>query len=651
MATYTKVYNNPYPDGWKDGKDGNTPVTADILNNQTETLESIEQYLEDNPIEQGGSGTGGTTDYADLNNKPTINGVEVVGDLSLEDLGITGGGGSGTTNYNDLTNKPSINGTELSGDITLDIPTKTSDLENDSGFLTEIPEQSYNDLADKPKINGIDLQGNLTVEELGLLDITESTDTTLENSKDGVLKIKEIYGNTIQDGEPTPDVPVEPKNVVLSEIKTCGKILLKKQHDYLTSSYSVEDNKINLSTGANGNPNGFYFANVLKKGVKCVISGIATTNITNIRIYRESNFGNWLQEIAFNTTSGNFSIEYTPTYDDEVIRFWIPYGTTCTITDFKITYASGEFETYTESVATLSEPITLNGIGGVRDNLDRKKFAEIVFDGSDDEGWRVSGSVSGRYYVKDELRWAKEIKMLCTHAKYLFNTSDINTFFADDYSQFIINTSFGSLAEWKSHLASNPMTVVYELAEPIETPLPEADVEALKSLKTYDGVTHIFTDSEIEPDWLVEYNTTRVGTELDEIDAELAKINKRITDISTTAQMNYSTEEQVVGTWIDGKPLYQKTLFYQNYALSSGYNELPIGTNNVDVVVDTKAYVSNSTHTNYRPMNSYTLEDDDNSIYYIVNVESNVLYLVTKTSWSTPNIHFTIQYTKTTDTV
>ena len=130
MATYTKVYNNPYPDGWKDGKDGDTPVTADILNNQTETLESIEQYLADNPIGQGG--------------------------------------GTGTTNYEDLTNKPSINGTELSGDITLDIPEKTSDLTNDSGFLTDIKGKNYNDLSDKPKINGIDLQGNLTVEKLGL---------------------------------------------------------------------------------------------------------------------------------------------------------------------------------------------------------------------------------------------------------------------------------------------------------------------------------------------------------------------------------------------------------------------------------------------------------------------------------------------------
>lgn len=55
-----------------------------------------------------------------------------------------GGGGGGTTNYNNLTNKPRINGVLLSGDKsaadfglakTSDIPDKTSELTNDSGFV------------------------------------------------------------------------------------------------------------------------------------------------------------------------------------------------------------------------------------------------------------------------------------------------------------------------------------------------------------------------------------------------------------------------------------------------------------------------------------------------------------------------------------
>ena len=52
----------------------------------------------------------------------------------------------GSSDYNDLTNKPSIEGVELVGDVSLDdlgaaraddMPTKTSDLLNDNGFITE----------------------------------------------------------------------------------------------------------------------------------------------------------------------------------------------------------------------------------------------------------------------------------------------------------------------------------------------------------------------------------------------------------------------------------------------------------------------------------------------------------------------------------
>ena len=65
-------------------------------------LENI-NYLElEGFIEKDGTGT---NNYPDLENKPQINGVELVGDKSLDDLGI-------------------------------DIPTKTSDLDNDSGYTS-----------------------------------------------------------------------------------------------------------------------------------------------------------------------------------------------------------------------------------------------------------------------------------------------------------------------------------------------------------------------------------------------------------------------------------------------------------------------------------------------------------------------------------
>lgn len=72
-------------------------------------------------------------------NIKTINGESILGEGNLE---ISGSGG--TTDYTQLTNKPQINSVELSGNKSLEdlgIPTKTSELTNDSGFLTSIPDE------------------------------------------------------------------------------------------------------------------------------------------------------------------------------------------------------------------------------------------------------------------------------------------------------------------------------------------------------------------------------------------------------------------------------------------------------------------------------------------------------------------------------
>lgn len=97
------------------------------------------------PVSQIPGGAGGTSDYTDLDNKPQINGTTLSGNKTSANLGIhdipsggtTGqvlakssdsnyavqwvnqqGGGGGTTDYADLDNKPQINGTTLSGNKT-----------------------------------------------------------------------------------------------------------------------------------------------------------------------------------------------------------------------------------------------------------------------------------------------------------------------------------------------------------------------------------------------------------------------------------------------------------------------------------------------------------------------------------------------------
>ena len=164
---------------------------------------------------------GAITNYEMLDNKPSINGVELVGDKTLEELNIQEKGDY-LTNENDPLFKQSAsygitsqdiknwnNKSEFSGNYDdlngkPKIPTKTSELINDSGYINEhqdisgkqdvlisgetiktINNQSllgsgnititsesgttdYDALENRPKVNNVVLSGNKTLDELGI---------------------------------------------------------------------------------------------------------------------------------------------------------------------------------------------------------------------------------------------------------------------------------------------------------------------------------------------------------------------------------------------------------------------------------------------------------------------------------------------------
>ena len=324
-------------------------------------------------------------------------------------------------------------------------------------------------------------------------------DNVLTNMQLEVGTVATEFESFTNGASPNPDYPQEIKSVVLSNIRTCGKNLLNySAFEYGTIS-ATDGYTLGTSTSILYSP---YFTR-LKRGESYIF------NIRNsIRIYKYDKDKNFIESVLLTDVF---------VADCDFIRYQASYFTDTS--QLEVGTVATDFEPYTESIATLSNPITLNGIGGVQDYVDVKRGVLVQKLGVkvlDNTISKVTlGNMYGtsaRFNIAEVITKSGNSPSLCSHfiySKTTPNDEEYYTIHGTNYylTVFIDSTRLSSVdvSGFKTWLASNPMTVVYELATPIETPLSEADVEVLKNIRTFKGITNIFPDSDVQPDMEVEY--------------------------------------------------------------------------------------------------------------------------------------------------
>lgn len=111
----------------------------------------------------------------------------------------------------------------------------------------------------------------------------------------------------------------------------------------------------------------------------------------------------------------------------------------------------------------------------------------------------------------------------------------------------------------------------------------------------------------------------------------------------------YSTTEQRIGTWIDGKPLYRKVLTKD---LSSS-TTATVGTlTNIDNIIITghSQLIIKTTATNYiGPANSYESSSNWSKVFLSKNNSTNGVNITWLGNSTTGTIIVVCEYTKTTD--
>lgn len=353
-------------------------------------------------------------------------------------------------------------------------------------------------------------------------------DITLEMSSDFVLTDFKAWGNTEQNtagASPTPDYPQEIESVVLSEIRTCWKNLF--DITTLTPRNSSQGGKITFNDdtaeiSSNNQSWAICYSDVIKVKTgtsytfKFKISNYSATTDTYFSLISEENVSH--RAVFYINGDGDYEIPVTARAD--TLKVGICSNATSenventfTLSEAQFEYDTAtDYEPYTESVVTLSEPIMLNGLDDVQDYVDMKrgiehyKISKAVFDGTQQPSSTTELGTVTRYSFPITPKSISTANGLCDKLRYVANYSlDEEHFYVQDGFAWIFIKTSRLTDGISSYLASEPITVSYVLAEPIETPLPDADVEALKNIQTFKGITHVFTDSEVKPDMEVEY--------------------------------------------------------------------------------------------------------------------------------------------------
>ena len=321
---------------------------------------------------------------------------------------------------------------------------------------------------------------------------------------------------------PSPSYQQEIKSTVVSEIKAQGAQLFNK-NTVKTGYYNKSGTKVENT----------YWSNAIipcKIGTYYTLSGSMTSNadVNTVALDSDGELISVLHplntEFTVQAPEGASFIAFS-VKTSEVDAIMINEGS-----------AALPWRAYEETTITLSEPITLNGAGTAKDRIVKQdgvwgvewNIKKVVFDGSNDEAWSYNGYHEATGKVRYCITLSSVVSVADTDnvvraiadklrggTRALLDENGVNSVFVGDSRRIFLVLSINdvgtqNVTSLKTWLSNNPITVYYQTEAAFEE-LPEADQIALHSLPTYDGVTYVATDSEVEAVIEKVYGTSKVG--------------------------------------------------------------------------------------------------------------------------------------------
>ena len=338
-----------------------------------------------------------------------------------------------------------------------------------------------------------------------------------------------VYGKSTQDGTPTPDSPVPIVSAGDSgsvAVKVTGKNLLnsalmnptfsdkglsaKKNSDgsYTISGTSIVDGTIILWIGGSWNntvplftiPPGSYYSNVLifyydgktrtsKKNAFTLLEPFSITGIASDKTYAINERYNFLiaPQIEFGTTS----TAYAP-YREQLLTIQTPNGLPGIPVTSGGNYTDPQGQQWVCDEVDLTRGVRVRRVGEAAINTKTPIVSLSAYSAS------ITDKVQP--FRVGSPRVPENSKILCEVLPFTVSYSVTNTPYECigltsvfvDFS--ISNERLGTTAETtgddavkalRNWLKTNPLSFIYALATPIETPLTSAEIAAYKALTAY----------------------------------------------------------------------------------------------------------------------------------------------------------------------
>ena len=400
-----------------------------------------------------------------------------------------------------------------------------------------------------------DIDANASeIEEINSKDLFETkhkegNPIAMSDSAEAPFVGMKLFGNTTQGGTPTPSAPVPLVSVGDSgsfEVALYGNNKCDKPTG---ATYTIDENGY-VIVANNSQADWYHFVLIENPYGEHTIS----FEIENANLYVQFNSSDYSR--GFNK---NGSVTVTP--NGWLRIMWsTKVGTTskvrvmCNVGTIALPYEPCNKQ-------TLTMPYTLRSVGEVKDEVDfaRGVFIQRLgkanltsdltynanrFDTDNSNGWDtvffytsvLQNQTSPQATTNAKSNYLAQADCYSKNTVGFYTQSAIVGFRIP--KTLLADTSTVSKAQQsvKNWLSDKTITVIYELATPIEIPLSEADLNAYRQLMTNKPNTTILSEADMEVDYVVDSTSAEyIENRLDTLKSDIDKISSGGSSLATVA--------------------------------------------------------------------------------------------------------------------